>query len=297
MASNDMKITLIGLGKMGTVLAKRLLHANFDLTVYNRTPEKMQPLTAMGAKGASNIKEAVMKADVVITCLLDDNAVLQVVSGTEGFLPFLKQGAIHIGTSTILPATSKILSQKHQDAKNVYIAANILGIPKAAEKGEATSIVAGDLEAIERCTPLFNSYSSKILHAGKLAYQANVIKISINYLLVSSIEMMGELYAFAEKNEVDINTINTVLHGIYAHPAFIQYIDKVKNRNFDEVNFALSGGFKDLRLFQQAFADARVPPDIANIITNKFIIAMAQNMADKDWSAFTEITRKQSGLN
>ncbi len=291
-----MKITLIGLGKMGSVLAKRLIHAKFDLTVYNRTSEKMQPLTAIGAKGASDIKAAVKDADVVITCLLDDNAVLQVVSGKEGFLTYLKKGAIHIGTSTILPETSKTLSKRHQETQTTYIAANVLGIPKAAENGTLTSIVAGDLEAIEKCTPIFNSYSVKIIQAGTLAYQANVIKISINYLLVSSIEMMGQLYTFAEKNEVNINTINNLLHNVYAHPAFIQYIDKVKNRNFDDVNFALSGGFKDLRLFQQAFADARVPPDIANVITNKFIAAMAQNMADKDWSAFTEITRNQSGL-
>lgn len=291
-----MKVALIGLGKMGKVLAQRILLGEFSLTVYNRTAIKMQPLIRAGAKGADSLQAAVENADVVITCLLDDAAVLECVNGEKGFLSFLKSGAIHIGTSTILPSTSKTLSSLHAENKSLYIAANVLGVPKAAEKGELTTIVAGSKDIIEKLTPLFLCYSQKIIHAGTQAYQANAMKICINYLLASSIEMLGEIYAFAEKNEMDISIIHDFLQTVYAHPAFKLYVDKIKDRNFDEVNFNLSGGFKDLRLFQQAFANAHVVPDVANIIANKFIIALAHEMENKDWSAITEITRQQAGL-
>jgi 3-hydroxyisobutyrate dehydrogenase-like beta-hydroxyacid dehydrogenase len=291
-----MKIALIGLGKMGGVLAKRILQAGFDLTVFNRTAAKMDPLTALGAKSSNSAKEAVADADIVVTCLLDDNVVLQIVQGEDGFLHAMKSGAIHIGTSTILPATSKILAKSHQDNGSIYIAGNVLGIPKVAEKGELTTIVAGPLDVIEQCKPVIQCYSSTIINAGTKAFQANVIKICSNYMLATSIEVMGELYTFAEKSEVDLSIIHTLFHSIYAHPGFKLYVDKIKNRDFDEANFALSVGFKDLHLFQQAFTDVRVVPDIANVIASKFIIALAQGMADKDWSAITEITRDQAGL-
>jgi 3-hydroxyisobutyrate dehydrogenase-like beta-hydroxyacid dehydrogenase len=116
----------------------------------------------------------------------------------------------------------------------------------------------------------------------------------MNYFLVTVIETLGELYTFAEKNAMDIALMNTLFHSIFAHPAFQLYVDKIRDRNFDEVNFDLAGGFKDISLFQQAFTDARVVPSIANIIKDKFIIALAHNMASKDWSAITEVTREQA---
>lgn len=287
------KITLIGLGKMGTVLAQRLLNANFDLTVFNRTQEKMNPLIAAGAKGAHSLEESVKEAEVIISCLLDDKAVLET---TGSFINAIRPDAIHLGTSTILPETSKKLTEIHQQHGSYYVAANVLGVPKAAAHGELTSIVAGSADAITRCKPIFDSYSIKIMNIGSQAYQANVIKICMNYMLVSAIETMGELYAFAEKSEVDTAIVNTMFHSIYGHPAFQLYVDKIKNRDFDDVNFDMHGGFKDISLFQQAFTNMGIVPAVGNVIKDKFIIALAHQMGEKDWSAVTDITRMQTNL-
>ena len=291
------KVTFIGLGKMGSILAKRILQAGFDLTVYNRTESKMLPLIEAGAKGAHSAQEAVQEADVVVTCLLDDHAVFDMVKGDAGFITSLKPNAIHIGTSTILPSTSKTLSYLHQTNSNVYLAGNVLGIPKVAERGELTSIVAGHAEAIAICMPLFQTYSAKIINVGESPFKANVMKICSNYLLATVIEAVGEIYTFAEKSELENEIIQAFLHQVFAHPAYKLYVDKIKERNFDDVNFELSGGFKDLHLFQQAFTDVRVVPHIANIIKDKLLIAMAHGMEHKDWSAVTEITRLEAGLD
>lgn len=288
-----MKISLIGLGKMGAVLANRLLLAKFDLTVFNRTQEKMRPLIQAGAKGAASLKDAVKNAEVVITCLLDDNAVLQTV---EGFIDSLPKGAIHLSTSTILPETSKKLSTLHTKQGSIYLAGNVLGVPKAAEKGALTTIVAGKADAIAKCETIFNAYSSNIIKVGENPYQANVFKICANYLLASAIETIGEIYTFAEKSAVDAEVINKFFHVVFAHPAFKLYVDKIKERTFDDVNFDLKGGFKDLNLFQQAFAMAGVVPGIANVIKDKMTIAIAHDMAEKDWSVVTEITRKEANI-
>ena len=288
-----MNLSLIGLGKMGSALGQRLLAANFKLTVFNRTAEKMKPLIKAGATGAETIEEAVKNAKIIITCLLDDTAVLETV---ERIAPLLKPEVIHVGTSTILPDTSKQLSEIHQKYGSTYIAANVLGIPKAAARGELTTIVAGQADAIEQCKSIFAAYSIKVITAGSQPFQANVLKICMNYFLVSAIETMAELYTFAEKSQVDSSLINTLFHSIFAHPAFLLYVDKIKERNFDEVNFDMKGGLKDLNLFQTAFAKVGVVPDIANVIKDKFIIALAHHMENRDWSAITEITRLQANI-
>ena len=284
---------MIGLGKMGSVLAKRLLLAKFDVTVFNRTAEKMQLLIQAGAKGAATLKEAVENAEVIVTSLFDDNSTLQVVNDFVNFLP---SGAIHIGTSTILPETSKKLLDLHKKHDSIYIVGNVLGIPKAAEKGELTTFVAGDTAAIEKCKSIFSAYSSTIIKVGSSPHQANVVKICINSFLISAIETMGELYTFAEKNDVDLELMNTLFHSIFAHPAFKLYVDKIKQRDFENVNFDLKGGLKDASLFQQAFAQALVVSEIINSVKDKFIIALAHNMGEMDWSAVTEITRKQANI-
>ena len=214
-----MKITLIGLGKMGTTLAERLLAAHFDLTVFNRTKEKMIPLIEAGAKGATTIEDAVKEARIVITSLLDDNSVLET---THHFVHLMQPGAIHAGTSTILPETSKKLTELHQKHGSIYIAACVLGIPKAAAQGKLTTIVAGQDEAIEHCKPVFESYSLKTIHAGTQAYQANVIKICMNYFLATAIETMSELYTFAEKSQVDTSLLNTLFHSNLYLPSGVQ---------------------------------------------------------------------------
>ena len=214
------KVACVGLGKMGSVLAKKLLERGFNLVVYNRTKEKMQPLLAMGARGAASPKEAAAEADVVLTSLFDDKSVLEVANGEDGLLAGLKQDAIHIGTSTILPKTSKLLTELHRDKKTIYIAGNVLGVPKAAEKGELTSIIAGHSGSIKLCEPIFNAYSKTILNVGEEPYKANVMKICTNYFLATSIECMGELYTFAEKNELDVHYIQDMFKTIFAHPAY-----------------------------------------------------------------------------
>lgn len=290
------QIALIGLGKMGSAIAQRLLQADFNLVVYNRTREKMQTLIEMGATGAASPREAVAAADIVITCVLNDQALMEIVDGKEGFLHALGKDKIHIGTSTVLPSTSKTLAQLHQRHGNVYIAANVLGVPKAAARGELTTLVAGDSQCIDQCTGIFNAYSSKIIRAGDAAYQANAMKICINYLLVSNIEAMSEIYAFAEKSALDLDTLNAFFHTVFAHPAFKLYVDKIKQRNFGEVNFDLNGGFKDINLFLQGFAEAKAVPGIASVIKNKFITALAYDMGQEDWSAIYNIIRMEAGL-
>jgi 3-hydroxyisobutyrate dehydrogenase-like beta-hydroxyacid dehydrogenase len=142
------KVAFIGLGRMGTYMARNILRAGFDLTVYNRSPDNLKPLVAEGARSASTPMAAVDKADVVITCLMDDNSVMNVVTDEQGLLVGLKPGGIHIGTATISPSCAADLDELHKSHGSYYIAAPIFGRPDAAEAGTLLTYIAGNPDAI-----------------------------------------------------------------------------------------------------------------------------------------------------
>src|SRR5437588_3338890 len=117
-----MKIGFIGLGHMGTGMARNLLAAGHEVTVYNRSPHKAQPLVSQGARAASEVADA-CRGDVVITMLADDRAVEGVTFGNNGVLAKLRSGATHISMSTISVALSERLAEAHAKAGQRYVAA------------------------------------------------------------------------------------------------------------------------------------------------------------------------------
>jgi 3-hydroxyisobutyrate dehydrogenase-like beta-hydroxyacid dehydrogenase len=288
-----MKITFIGLGKMGTAMVERLLQAGYQVTIFNRTLSKTKLLVAKGAIFSSSIKEAVKNANVVMTSLLNDKAVLEV---TAELLQHIQPGTIHIGLSTILPDTAKSLETKHQEYNTYYISAAVLGIPNVARERGLTTFCAGSAAEIEKILPLLQTFSQNIVPLGSQIFAPNVMKICMNYSLATTIELISELYIFAEKSGLDTEVVRKGLHQIYGHPAFKRYIDKIHERNFAEVNFDMVGGNKDMNLFQEAFSSVGVVPEIGNVVRARFIAALAQGMEGKDWSAIYEIVRAQSGL-
>ena len=118
----------------------------------------------------------------------------------------------------------------------------------------------------------------------------------MNYSLITALELISELYAFAEKSGLDKDIVQYGLNEIYGHPAFKLYIDKIKDRNFDEVNFDMKGGMKDVSIFQKAFSDVGVKPKLGDLVKERYIAAFENKMEDKDWSGIYEVIRKEAGL-
>lgn len=291
-----MKITLIGIGAMGRAIAERLLLNKYSLTVFNRTPEKALPLVELGATLSNSIEEAVSEAEVIITCLLNDHAVLEVA---KTMLPRMKPGAIHIGLSTVLPKTAEELLSFHRLNQTHYISGVVLGVPAVALEGKLTTFIAGCADALNRVMPLLSSFSEHVIPLGDEAdiKAPNLMKICMNYSLMTAIELMSELFVFAEKSGLDKEIVKMGLQNIYGHPAFKRYIDKIAERDFDDVNFTMTGGQKDARIFKQVFLETGVTPELANLLNQRYDTALSLGMKDKDWSGIYEVVRKQSGLN
>jgi len=291
-----LNIGFMGLGKMGAAICTNIQKAGFALTVYNRTESKTQPFLDAGAQVAESPKALAAKSDIVLTSLMDDASVLDNATGDQGILAGLKPGGIHIGLTTICPATSDRLAKLHQEKGCHYIAGPVLGRPDLAASGELKTFLAGDAEAIETCKAVYDSYTAMAVNIGTSPGTASTMKICANYLAITQIEMMGEIYAFAEKSGLNLDFVLMAFHMAFADPTLKMYADKIKNREFDESGFDLIAGLKDVNVYEQAFNDVRVIPGIAKVVKDKLVMALAHGMGKKDWSATYEMTRLQSGL-
>src|SRR5690349_17344001 len=152
-----MKIGFVGLGRMGCGMARNLLRAGHELTVYNRTKEKAGAFAKDGAKVVNSPAEAAREAEAVFTMLADDHAVEAVVFGGEGIESGLSRGAAHISSSTISTPFAKRLTEEHTKRGQVYIGAPVFGRPEAAEAKKLIVVPAGPKHALERYRPLFDA--------------------------------------------------------------------------------------------------------------------------------------------
>src|SRR6476469_101692 len=127
-----MEIGFIGLGSMGHPIATNLQQAGHSLTVWNRSPDKAADLVAAGARQASSPRDAVEAGGIVFTMVADDAALLDIVTGENGFGEKLGAGGIHVSMSTVSEQTASMLAQYHQARGAVYLAAPVFGRPDAA---------------------------------------------------------------------------------------------------------------------------------------------------------------------
>ena len=224
------KVGVIGLGRMGAAIADNILKSGFNVMVYNRTADKAHALAEAGAIVTASPKEAASQSDVLITSLRDDAALLEVVNGEKGVLSGLRPGTIHIGTSTISPSLSAQLAQMHNAHGCLYLAAPVLGNPTAAQEGKLTTFVAGDGTAIKSCDRLLHSYCQRVIEIGNEHAKANSLKLSANYVMLVLLDVMGQVYALAEKNNIDLQLVNELLEMIFAYPGLKQYAKRVRTR-------------------------------------------------------------------
>lgn len=292
-----MKLAFIGLGHMGAGMAARLCNAGHDLTVHNRSPERMQPLLALGAKGATSIAEACRDADVVFTMLADDHALESVALDDGGILETLKPGAIHVSCSTVSVALSARLAQAHGERQQGYIAAPVFGRPDAAAAGKLFMVAAGQRDLIEKIQPLLDVLGQRTFIVGDDPEKANLVKLSGNFMLATVIESLGEAMALVEKGGVDRHQyLDLLTSSIFNVPVYKNYGGLIADRDFEPAGFAAPLGQKDIRLAMAAAEELQVPLPFAGILRDRFLNLAAHGGEHLDWSAMGSLAAKDAGL-
>lgn len=292
-----MRVGFIGLGRMGRNMAENLLAAGHSLTVYNRTREKAEPLREKGARVADTPAEAARGAEVVFTMVADDRAVEAVVWGDAGLLVGLERGAIHVSSSTISEALSERLAAAHAERGQGYVAAPVFGRPEAAKARQLWVVAAGKTADVERCRPLLEVLGRGLSVMGERPSQANVVKLSGNFLIASMIESLGEAFALTRKAGIAPEAYLELFRSVFARsPIFEGYAALIAQGRYQPAGFALRLGLKDLGLALDAAVAHQAPMPVASLVRDHFLEAVARGMGTHDWAALGELAAERAGL-
>lgn len=291
-----MDVGFIGLGHMGSAMARNLLKAGHHVTLYNRTRAKAEPLVAAGARVVDK-PSAACGGDVLITMLADDHAVESVVFGQEGVVAALPPNAIHVSMSTISVALSDRLAEAHARAGQGYVAGPVFGRPEAAAAAQLFIIAAGGDQAIRRCQPLFDAIGQKTFGVGDKPSAANLVKLSGNFLITSIIESLGEAFALVRKSGVDPHRYLEILTStLFSAPVYKTYGGLIAEEKYEPAGFKMALGLKDIRLTLAAADAQAVPMPVASLVHDHFLAGVAQGQGDSDWSALARLCARNAGL-
>ena len=290
-----MKVGFIGLGNMGSAMASSLLKAGHDVTAYNRTASKAQPLVDQGAKYARQIADA-CHGDAVITMLADDAALESVAFADGGILQTLHKGAVHISSSTISAALSDRLTAAHQKSDQVYVSAPVFGRPEAAAWAKLFVAAAGPPETLDACTPIFNAIGQKTFRFGDKPSLANIVKLSGNFMIASVIESLSEAMALVSKAGLNQREyLDFLTATLFNAPVYKTYGGLIVDKKFTPPGFVALLGLKDVRLTLAAGESLRVPLPLASLIRDRFLMLLARGGESLDWSAISQIAAQDSG--
>jgi 3-hydroxyisobutyrate dehydrogenase-like beta-hydroxyacid dehydrogenase len=278
-------------------MARHLIRVGHDVTVWNRTQAKAEPLRTEGAKVSASAGEAAKQAEVVVTMLADDHAVESAVLHPSGVLDNLPRGATHISMSTISVELSKRLAEEHAKHRQHYVAAPVFGRPDAAEAGKLFVAAAGVKAVLDRMMPVLETLGQRVFVMGENPEMANVVKVSGNFLIAAVIESLAEAIALARKYGIDPHQyVDFLTNTLFAAPVYKTYGSLIADAQHERVGFALRLGLKDVKLALAAAeaVDASLP--VASLVRDHILTAIGRGFDEQDWSVLGKLAAENAGL-
>ena len=251
-------IGFIGLGIMGSSMARNLLKAGFDVNVWNRTASRMAPLASAGARGASDASAVATKADIIVVCVSETQDVEEVLFGESGVIKGARPGALVIDTSTISPQATISMEARLRAAGLRMLDAPISGGSEGAANGTLSIMVGGDAADVDRAMDVLSAMGNRITHVGCTG-AGQMAKLVNQILVVGTMQAVSEALLFAHKGGLDLaKTLEAVEHGAAGSWMLSNRGSQAIVRDF-RPGFTIDLQQKDLRLVLEA-ADAMGVP-------------------------------------
>jgi 3-hydroxyisobutyrate dehydrogenase len=283
-------VALLGLGLMGSGMARRLLGAGYPLSVYNRTSSKAAPLVADGARLATSPRDAANNADVVIAMLADDAASRALWLGEDGALAGVRSGAIIVESSTVSPAwIAELLAAAQRNGVDV-LDAPVTGSRSHAAAGELTFLVGGSTTALERTRPVLAVMSKSIVHVGPTGSGA-ILKLINNFMCGVQAASLAEALVWIERSGLNRDMAVQVLsNGAPGSPLVKTLSARMTARDYTP-NFHLSLMRKDLAYASEEASRNGVQLSSAQTALEAFTRAMDAGHGLADFSSVIEALR------
>jgi len=286
------RVAVLGTGIMGGPMARNLLRAGHEVTVWNRTVEKAEALEDEGARVASTPADAVRDAEIVLTMLADALAVEETLIGS-GALDVMPHGALWIQSSTIGVAATERVAEHAGERGITFVDAPVLGTKKPAEDGQLFMLASGPEEARARCEPAFDAVSRGHVWLGEAGLGTRLKLVANNWILCT-IENLSETFVLAQTLGVDPRSFLEVISGggmdmPYAHLKG----EAILNEDFP-ASFPLAHARKDVALILDAAGDVDLP--LVRATLQQFDRAFELGHGDEDMSAVHYASAANAGV-
>lgn len=286
------RVGFIGLGHMGGPMARQLVKAGYDVTVWSRSAAHVDELVADGATRATSPADAIATGHL-FSMLANEDAVREVCGPAR--LETVPNGFIHVNHATISAQAAEEFAGHAAANGYGYVAAPVVGRPNVAAAGALTILAAGAPDAVDASLPMLEVMGRRVWRYGDAAPAANLAKISVNYLLVHALQALAESITLLERNGLDTATfVQMINDSVFPGPVYGGYGDAIARGSYRPAEFSTVLGLKDLMLAIHAAAQAGVDLPTGPVLQDLLAAAVSEVGEDADWAAIAEVTRRRS---
>ena len=285
----------VGLGVMGSGVARRLLDAGHTVTVWNRTRAKADPLLDAGANWASSPREVAERSEIVFTMVTNTEAVRAVTEGPDGILAGLAPGKVYVDMSTASPVNTRALAETVAATGAQMLDAPVSGSVSTLEEGKLSIMVGGDAETFERVEPVLEAIGPRVFYLGPSG-AAVTMKIAINISLAVQMLAFSEGLLLAEKTGIARErAVEVMLASVIASP-MVAYRAPFVLEQPDEAWFDCRMMQKDMNLALELGRELEVPLPTTAVTNELLTAANAMGIGDRDFAVLFDVLASMSGL-
>jgi 3-hydroxyisobutyrate dehydrogenase len=276
------KISVLGTGIMGSGMARNLIKAGFDVTVWNRHREKAEPLADAGATVASDLASAVSGADIVLTMLFDGDAVEEVMGEA---LAAMRGDAVWIQSSTVGLSSAARLTERAGRQGIALVDAPVLGTRQPAEAGTLTVLAAGPEELRDTVEPVFDAVGSRTIWVGDLPGDGQRLKLVANSFVLSLVGATAEALDLAQRLGLEPQIFLDTIAGGPLDIPYVQMKGKSMIAGEFPPAFPLAGAAKDGHLILEAMEHSGSRTEIMQALVGRFQEAVDGDHGGEDLAA------------
>lgn len=290
-----MQVAVLGLGRMGGPIARRLRDAGHALSVWNRTPGRTAGLSDVGARVLSTPREAWESAEVSVTMVLDDAALLEVTTGRDGLLTSGGQGRVLVDMSTVSPDASRTVAEAAAKAGVGYLRAPVSGNPSVVESGNLGIMVSGDEKVFRRVEELLRDIGPNLFLVGS-GEEARVLKLALNLMIAGNAQLIAEALVLGEAHGLDRAQMLEVMGASAAGSPFVKYKTAALLQDDYTATFTGHAMWKDLSMALAAGHEAHAPLPVTATIHQLVEGCIGSGWGELDLMALLPRLRREAGL-
>jgi 3-hydroxyisobutyrate dehydrogenase len=290
------RVGFVGLGIMGLPMARNLLKAGFELTVWNRTASRADDLVAEGATTASSPAEVARASEVTVSCVSDSPDVEQIALGPDGVIEGAASGSVYIDCSTISPAVARTVGERLAERGVHMLDAPVSGGDVGAQQGTLSIMVGGEADVFARCKPVFEAMGRTIVHVGPSG-SGQVVKLCNQVAGGLHLLAMSEAIALCRSAGVDpARMLEAVSAGAASSWMLQNLAPRVLQQDYSP-GFMVRLQQKDLRLVLDAARETHAVLPGTALVHQLFAALEAEGRGDDGTQALATVIARLSGLD